>query len=78
MAGRTEPIKPAPDAKGICAKGCRALARRLGFDEDEVWFVFAQLAMETEYLTRWPRPCAEWHAMQMLEQIYDKRGALPS
>ena len=64
------------DRAGVYRAKCRGLANRHGFDVDEVWSIWEQLAgcHEYESVARMPRDVHEHSAWRLIEAIYLKHG----
>lgn len=73
-----ERTRPERDAAGLGRRASRKLANELGYNEDQVWRSWRELAGHFESELNWPRRCAEYRAVQLLADIYDKRGSEPS
>jgi hypothetical protein len=73
MAGQRQRHR---DQAGIYRAKARGLARAHGYDLDEVWTLWEQLAgcHEFEFVARMPREVHEQSAWRLIEAIYLKQG----
>jgi hypothetical protein len=76
VAGK--PNKPiAFDRHGLYAKAVGTLADSLGWEHEELFAHWKDLALMREYECRWPRAICEWQALRDLYTCVEKHGQEP-
>ena len=64
------------DVDGVYRDKCRVLAKRYGWDVEQIWHLWQQLAAchEYEFVAALPRDAHEAAAWRLIEAIYLKGG----
>lgn len=70
--------RPRRDQGGVYRARCRAFARRHGWDDEEIWFVWQMLDDVLAARMDLPDDVREASAYRHLEAIYAKAGSIPN
>lgn len=75
MPGRPQrKARPPCDEQGHGAQACRDLGEMLGFEPAYLFTQFSAISLMLEFESNMPRKVAEWLAVRMMADVFDKRG----